>query len=486
MKKKIQAIHKKATLGSRAVYKKITSTILTYPERSFFGVLGALFLLIIIGSIITRPATKVAPSASAPKPVAMYGIGQAPRIQITAKVETSGVIKLVAQTGGIVQNIYKKEGEQVGRGDWLFWISTNYQGGTMPTVTRQMAQTNYDFVNTNYDAQKDIIAKQRSLADNAQSQATDMRDITKNSIADTKSLINENQNVVDSLAAHIAYLESINNDGGQNAFIVQAKQGKAGAQAGLNSLRVALANAEYQVNGDKAPTSISNTQHDMAIAQLDLQEKSLDLNRELAKLNLQIAQISEALMYPASPVSGVVERVYVTPGQNITAGTVLATIKGNTVKSTVVALVPSETAKNLSRIEKSKLMLGQKMIEVYPLYISTEPTDGGLHSVLFSVPAEEETSVVNGGSVLVELPIGSAQSTNAVPYVPLDAVYQTQNESYIYIAVPAKDTKFTVKSVKVTLGSVYGQYVEVIKGLTPNDQVIVTRSVLDGDTVTVQ
>ena len=486
MKKKIQAIHDTTTRTSRGVYKKITATIIRYPERSFFGVLGALFLIIIIGSVITKPPAKPASTGTTPKQVAIYGIGQAPRIQITAHVETNGVVKIVAQTSGIVQTIYKKQGEQVGRGDWLFWLSTNYQGGTLPTVTRQIAQKNYDFAKDNYDAQKDMITKQRSLADSTQFMATDMRDITNNSIADTQNLINENQNIVDSLAAQITYLESTNVGGANDALIIQSKQGKAGAQAGINSLKVALANAQYQVNGDKAPTHLSTTQHDLTIAQLDLQQKSLDLNRELAKLNLQVAQISEALMYPASPVTGVVERVYVTPGQNVSSGTVLATITGDTVKSTVVALVTSETAKNISRIEKSKLTLGNKIIEVYPLYVSTQATDGGLHSVLFSIPSEDESLVTNNSSVLVELPIGSAQSTNAVPYIPLDAVYQTQDASYIYVAVPSGKSQFTVKSEKVTLGSVYGQYVEVIHGLSPNDQVITTRSVLEGDTVTVQ
>jgi multidrug efflux pump subunit AcrA (membrane-fusion protein) len=486
MKKKIQTVHATATHTTHRVYKRITATIIKYPERSFFSVLGALFLMIIIGNIISRPAGKPASAPVTPKPVAIYGIGQAPRIQITARVETTGVVKIIAQTGGIVQAIYKKTGEQARRGDWLFWISTNYQGGTLPTVTRQMAQKNYDFAKDNYDAQKDIIGRQRSLADSGQSQFTDMRDITNNSISSTQSLIDQDQDLVNSLNDYLTYLESTNTDGAKDPLIIQAKQGKTGAQAGINSLKVALANAQYQANSDKAPTRIANTQHDLTIAQLDLQQKSLDLNRELAKLNLQVAQISEALMYPASPVTGVVERVYVTPGQNITSGTLLASITGDSVKSTVVALVTAETAKNISRIEKSKLTLGNKTVEMYPMYISTQPTDGGLHSVLFSIPPEDESLVTNGSSLLVELPIGSAQSTNAVPYVPLDAIYQTQDASYLYVAVPAGNSRFTVKSEKVTLGSVYGQYVEVVKGLSPNDQVITTRSVLDGDIVTVQ
>ena len=486
MKKTITSIHKTARGTIRSVYKRITHAILTYPERSFFGVLGVLFLLIIAGSIIGKP--RIAPESGSvtPKQTTLYSIGSAPRIQVSGQIESSGVVKIVAQTSGIVQQIYTSPGASTYQGSQIMWLSTNYQGGTLPTVTRQIAQKNYDFVHDTYDAQKDMIAKQRQLADSAQQQASDLRTITNNSIGDTQNLINLDSDIVTSLDSQITALEASNVGGVNDALILQAKQGKAGALAGLNSLKVAIANAQYQVSSSNQPTTLSNTQHDLAIAQLDLQQKSLDLNRELAGLNLRVAQVSEAMMYPSSPVSGVVERIYVQPGQNVSSGTLLATITSSKKTSNIVVLLPQGTAQHISRLEASKIIVGGVSFDAYPRYISTQPTDGALYSVLYSVPPEKEDLMANGGSVIVELPIGMASSTAAVPYVPLDAIYQTQNESYVYVATTSATGVLQAKSKKVTLGDVYGDYVEVTTGLVSNDQVVTTRNVVDGDTLTIE
>ncbi len=486
MKKTITHIRISAKTHTRRIYKRITGTIITYPERSFFGVLGVLFLLIIAGSVIGKPRVAPVSTAVIPKQTSLYSIGSAPRIQVNGQVETSGVVKVVAQTSGIVQQLFVSPGSSVYQGNQIAWISTNYQGGTLPTVTRQIAQKNYDFVHDTYDAQKDMIAKQRQLADSTKQQASDLRTITNASIGDTQNLINLDADIVSSLDSQINALVASNVGGANDALILQAKQGKAGALAGLNSLNVAIANARYQVSDSNQPTTLSNTQHDLAIAQLDLQQKSLDLNKELSELNLRVAQIAEAQMYPSSPVTGVVERTYVQPGQNVTSGTVLATITGAKKTSTVVVLLPQGTAQNISRLESSKIIVGGTSFDVYPRYISTQPTDGALYSVVYSVPAQYEPLMANGGSVIVELPIGSAESTAAVPYVPLDAIYQTQNESYVYVATSSAKGVLQAKSKQVTLGDVYGNYVEVKTGLVSNDQVVTTRNVVDGDTLTIK
>jgi multidrug efflux pump subunit AcrA (membrane-fusion protein) len=485
MKQKVEQKYRAVKLRTRTLYKSVTKTILSYPLRSFFGVLGLLFLLIISGNIIGKPHGKSITEETPAKAVQVYGIGSAPRIQVTATVEKSGVVKIIAQSGGIVQNIYKSEGQEVRRGDWIVGLSTNYQGGNIQSVTRQIAQKNYDFANDNYDAQKDMIAKQRSIADAQQTQASDLRNITNNSIDDTQNLINLDNDILSSLDTQINQISPIATDSATQALLSQAKQGKAGVLAGLNSLNVAIANAQYQVNTDKSPTQLSNLAHDLTLKQLDIQQKSLDLNRELAKLNLTVAQISESLMYPASPIVGVVERVYVQVGQNVSSGTLLSTITGNKTISTIVASLPGDTAKNISRLETSKIWLGKTSIEVVPRYISTEPTESSLHAVLFSIPEEDESLVTNDSSVIVEIPIGSSGSTSAIPYVPLDAVYQTQDASYVYVASQSAQGKFLAQSKKVTLGTVFGQFVEVTKGLMAKDQVINSRNVIDGDLVTI-
>lgn len=64
------------------------------------------------------------------------------------------------------------------------------------------------------------------------------------------------------------------------------------------------------------------------------------------------------------------------------------------------------------------------------------------------------------------------------PFVPLDSVYQTVDSAYVYILKNGKAV-----STKVDLGSVYGGYVEVLKGVTDGDHVILSRTVINGDSV---
>jgi multidrug efflux pump subunit AcrA (membrane-fusion protein) len=484
MKRKIIATKQKIYTYVRMMYKTITRTIMTHPVQSFFGVIGVFFALVIIGSIIGKPKTNNLNTTVIPKSVSIHTIGKSPRVQMTAQVETNGVVKIVAQSTGIVSQVYVREGTTVQRGDWILSLASNYQGSSIPSITRQIAQKNYEFVSENYDAQKSIIDKQREIADHAQDQSTDTRNITRNSIADTKNLIELDQQIIDALSKQIAEDEATNTGGSKDQLILQTKQAKAGAQAGINSLRVALANAEYQVDDAHAPAGIANGQHDLTLAQLELQQKSLDLNRELSVLNLRVAQASEAMMNPASPIAGVVERVNINVGQQVTSGTVIATITGVKKSSSVVLLVPESIAKSISRLETSTINVGSQSFDIAPHYISTQPTDGLLYSVLYRVPEDKEQLMSAGSTVIVSVPVGGNMSTSAVPIIPIDAVYQTQEESYVYIATQSGKDVYTASARQITLGQSFGSFVEVLRGLSMDAAVIISRNIVAGDTVT--
>jgi multidrug efflux pump subunit AcrA (membrane-fusion protein) len=483
---KLKSFQHNLTISIKKVYKKITSVLLKYPEKSFFGLLGIIFIIIIIGNFISKPKIDNLSQALPPKEISTYSIGAAPKMSVIGKIEKSGVVKIVAQTGGIVQNIYKTEGDTVNRGTWLFWLSTNYQGGTLPTITREIASKNYQFITDNYDTQKDLIGKQRDIANKLNDQSGDLRSITQKSHDDTNNLINLNGEILNSLNQNISYLQSINTDGSKDTDILQLKQAKAGVSQGQLSLQSALRNIDYQSNTDNAPAQLSNMQKDLTLKQLDLQEKSLDLNREISKLNLTVAQISESLMYPTSPVSGTIERIYVQIGQNVNSGTVLATITGTKNSAEAVVSLPENITRKISALEDCMLFLGSKSVAVKPRYISKEPTDGSLNTVLFAIPEIYEKELKNGQSIRIDIPINSIGTNSAMPFIPLDSIYQTQTESYVYIASGSAETGYTAKSQKVTLGQVYGQFVEATDGLHNNDQVITDRNVIDGDQVTIK
>jgi multidrug efflux pump subunit AcrA (membrane-fusion protein) len=470
---------------SKKTIRAIYHTVDDHPLQYFYGTMGAVMVFIILTYIVQTPKTKIATDEKKPKTVDVYSIGKAPRIRMQGKIEKSGVIKITALTGGVVQNVYKHEGDVVNGGTWLFGFSTNYQGGVSQTLTRQIAEKNLQFISDTYDAQKDIIAKNRDTAYKAEAQAADLRDINFKSIEETNNLINLNNNILSMMDSQLSALDAINVNGSSNSAILSLKQGKSQVVAALNQAHAAVRVNEYQTNGDNEPGAIARNQRDATLRQLEIQEKTLDLNKEIGALNLRLAQIQESLMYPAAPFNGTIERIYVKVGQNVTAGTVLATLTGAKNTASLVVQLPRHIAESVSKLEPSTIHIGNEDIDVFPSYVSSEPTDGSLHAILYALPADVGVRLSNDQVILVTVPVGEAKASAAVPFIPLDGVYQTDTESYIYVA-ENNNNSYYAKSHKVTLGEVMGDYVEVRKGIVSGDIVILDRTVIEGDALTIR
>ena len=60
----------------------------------------------------------------------------------------------------------------------------------------------------------------------------------------------------------------------------------------------------------------------------------------------------------------------------------------------------------------------------------------------------------------------------------VDSVFQTQDQAFVYVA-----NNGYAESRKIVLGQVLGRFVEVTKGLSEEDQVILDRFVITGDPV---
>ena len=110
-----------------------------HPILSVVVTLVILLGLIAIQSTLRKP--KAEPEATKPaRAVDIFSIGQAPRVKAQAQIKKSGVIKIVAQTARVVQQIPVKEGQTVSQGQNLAYISTSYGGGSTLSVQRQIAQ----------------------------------------------------------------------------------------------------------------------------------------------------------------------------------------------------------------------------------------------------------------------------------------------------------------------------------------------------------
>jgi multidrug efflux pump subunit AcrA (membrane-fusion protein) len=467
----------------KKIQKKIVSFVDNNPLTSFFGLLAIIVIIIIAGNMLRKPSETVQKVKKPQKNVEIFSIGKAPKLTFSGKVEKSGVIKIVAQSPGVVQMINRTEGAQVSHGTILFRLSTNYSGGNIPSLSREIAQKNAILTEKNYPVQKEIIAKRRELAQTTDAAADDMRKITSDSIQNTKDLVTLNEEILESINNNLKTLEATNIGGANDAIIFQTKQAKAGVLSGLNGLKTALRNAEYSSAEGNAQARLSDLGRELALKQLDVEEKALDLGREIAQINLNIAQITESLMLPAAPCPGIIERIYVNIADTVTQGQRLASIVCQKNIANVIVSVSSDIAKQISRLENSTLLVGETRVNITPRYISQEPTDGNFHSVIFTLPEDAGKHVADGDSIPLEIPIGSARSTASVPYIPIDAVFQTQSSAIIYVASQSAEGKWVAISKEISPGQVFGSFVEVLKGLDSSDQIIINRNVIAGDEV---
>ncbi|MCL5432728.1 MAG: hypothetical protein M1524_01265 [Patescibacteria group bacterium] len=472
LKSKFSVLLKKINL------QKVKLFIKRKPMTSFLFSLGFLLFLILLSSFLSRPKPVTETKQSLPKKVQVYKISNIPRVSFQAQIEKSGVVKIVSQTSGIIETINVKEGQFLGRGGNLINISSTYAGGNTASIQTSIAAKQYKLVTDTYDTQKDIIGKQRDVAQENNDNSNQLRDIANKSLDETRSLINLNQEIIDTLNENLLNLESTNTNDVNRTAILQTKQAISQVQAGQNQIRSALRAAEYQGSADNPPQKLADLQKDITLKQLDIQEKSLELNKEISRLQLSLAFIGESFFHPVAPFAGTVEKIFVRQGQNVTPGTPLLSFNGQNKSLSALVKVPGDLVGSVSKTEDSNLYIGSKIIKQKPDFVSSEATDGQLYSVIYSLAEEDLPGIADGSYIKIEIPIDYPESKKTIPYIPLDAVYQTQEQETVYVV---RNNKAEAQQVK--LGNVLGEFVEVLSGLNEGDRVIIDRNVIKGDSV---
>lgn len=459
--------------------QKTSAFINNRPFASFLAALVILLALIILGSTVFKAKPMEQAKQSTVKSVQTFKIGTSPKVSTQAQVEKSGVIKVVAQMPGIVSSINVIEGNLVNKGQILVNLASNYQGGNALSVSRQIAQTQNNLSNQTYDTQKDLIAKQKEVAERTDANSDQLRDIANRSLDESRSLLDLNESLLSSLDSQISQST------GSAQFALNSQ--KSQFLGVINQLKQGIRQAEYQSASDRPASQLSDLQREITLKNLEIQTKSLEANKQISNLSLLASQITEAQMYPAAPFAGTVERVHVRVGEAVNPGTVLITLNQTTDDIVLNAKVPVATAKNLSKFEKSIIHVGNeqsssssKTLELEPFYVSSEATDGQMYSVLYVLGDEYKELFTDKSFIQVDIPVGAPDTNSVVPFIPLDAIFQTQDESVVYVVNNGK-----AEARKVTLGEVQGRFVAVTDGIGANDEVILSRTVVEGDQIQV-
>lgn len=443
------------------------------------SLVAVLFGLIVIGNIIRQPKAEDDGGEKQAIPVRTYTIGSAPSVTVQGKVEKDNVITISAQAGGIVNKVLVTEGQSISRGTTVVSLGSNYLGGNTASIQRQIAQKQYDNIEQTLPTQKELIQKQREIAEKTDANSDELRRITDQSLGETRDLIHLNDTILQTLDKNLQQYEATNSAGMNETAILSTRQLKAQLVSAQSQLRSALRANEYQSAGDKPPAELSNLQREITVKQLEIQEKSLELSKEVAALQLKLARVGESVMYPASPIAAVVERVHVKPGQMVSPGTPLVTVSGKENVSSLIVFLSSDLAKKVNPLEPATLLLANKSVPVSLHYVSQEATEGTLYTARYLVEPMIAKELSNTEYVSLSLPVGYAQTGTTIPFIPLDAVYQTNQKDTVYLL--NQDGK--AESRVVRLGQVVGSYVEVIDGIKDHDEVILDRVVVAGDPV---
>lgn len=447
---------------------------------SFFAALGLLLIVIAAASFLGKPPveeTKTVPE----KAVTVYSIGSSARTLAQGKVEKTGVLTLNAQVPGVVSRVKVTEGQAIRQGAPLLNLASNYNGGSLPAQQLALANKQFKFQAETRDMQKSLIDKQRQAAEANAQNAEELRKISEQSVSSLNEQISLNGDILSSIDANITNLEETNSGGVNDDLIEASKQLKSQFLAAQSQLEQAKRSTEYTVNEANPPTQLTNLSKDIALKQLELQEKSLDLNYELARVNQAIAAISASLMNPTAPFSGTVERVHIREGQGVTPGMPLVSLSGQTEGAKIVVGLPASMAKRVSELEPAMITMDNQEYPLELMHVTSETLEDQLARVILNVPEEVLPALRNNAFVTVSLPLGYPEAAGALPIIPIDTVHQTQQGAYVFLIEDG-----LVVSREIKLGQVLGDRVEVLEGLATGDVIIVNRSVTAGEKVKIE
>ncbi len=171
-----------------------------------------------------------------------------------------------------------------------------------------------------------------------------------------------------------------------------------------------------------------------------------------------------------APFSGVVGDVPVHVGDYVSTTTVLTTVDEN-VDLEAYIYIPTERAAEVRTGLPVEIIDtdGNTLVKSTVNFLSPQ-VDNGLQSILAKAP------IPRGAKGLRTEQLVKARvtwNTNPSPVVPILAVTRVGGQSFVFVAAQ-KDGKYAARQIPVTLGEPIGNNYPVLKGLNPDDKVIVS------------
>lgn len=300
--------------------------------------------------------------------------------------------------------------------------------------------------------------------------------------ADTITLVATASGIVSRTLAEGAYVYH----GGEIVKLADTYGGasQAGVAAALAARNVEYQNDIYDLNKsilDKQKDQINKTDSDeakIARKQVSLQKRASEFGLDSAKLEAARANAAAAVYATVAPFTGIVQEVSVRVGDSVAAGQRIGVLKAedNATKSPsqVVAYVGADRAAHINVTAQALAQVDGRTVEFDIVHIAKAPSRGGAYAVTMTIPTEEVENFADGSFVQVELPLDASENF----IIPLDTVRYGSNGAEVYVI---EEGVAVVKAL--TLGDVIGSFVIVKDGLTQQDQIIIDRTVAEGESV---
>ena len=248
----------------------------------------------------------------------------------------------------------------------------------------------------------------------------------------------------------------------------------------LASYKTRLAAARSTLAGSVTIlTSVKEGIRQAELAGSSVQSSQASAGIKSALGNLRSAQARFEKTLVRSPISGVVNALYVKAGDYVTPGQAAALVANNGSLEVATALGEADVA---------QLAVGDAVIinNTAPGKITriAPAIDPLTQKAEVKISVDDALSLTNGTTVTVSFSRGedTATETDGPITLPLSAIKLLPSGSIVFGVTEEKK----LKAYPVTLGDILGESVEVVSGLTREQSIVVdVRGLKEGDTVLV-
>lgn len=249
--------------------------------------------------------------------------------------------------------------------------------------------------------------------------------------------------------------------------LATARASLASARASLESIFALRSSQAEALNASRGAEQESKERVKGALAALDREKASIkqaEAQQDSATQDFQFTRIT-------APISGTVGDIPVKVGDVVDSNTVLTSITQND-RLELRLSIPIEWATRLRIGLPVQLVLDRPIVVEGNISFISPQVDRTAQSILAKATFSNEAGNLRDGQTVKAKVLWSQKKGITIPTT---AVSRIAGQSFVFVAIPAKDGKGgTIAQQKpVTIGALQGQTYPVLKGIKPGDRIAV-------------